>query len=183
MTRHKSLDRRNSLRTHAEGMVRKLRTPHKAKDDEALTHELLVHKVELEIQNEELRRAQLVIEEARDRYLDLYEFAPVAYLTLNAKGTIDSINMTGAMLLGMDRAKLVNRRFSAFVGDVDQDRWYRIFTSLLKSIVTYEKTHKVGLTVMRHDRSFFHAFLNCTVKKTPDAPPLLRIALMDISAD
>ena len=180
MSKQKNLERRNSLRAHAEAMVRDLSATDKTMLTEILTHELLVHKVELEMQNEELRRAQLVIEEARDRYIDLYEFAPVAYITLNAGGTINAINMTGALQLGMDRAKLINQRFSTFVSDTDKDRWYRLFISLMKPGTQQDYPQKTRLTMLRQDHSTFDAFLCCIVKETSDSPPLLRIALMDM---
>ena len=90
-----------------------------------LVHELQVHQIELEIQNEELRRAQAALEVSRDRYVDLYEFAPVGYLTLNADGFIAGINLAGATLLGEVRGALIKRRFARFVADESRDGWHR----------------------------------------------------------
>jgi PAS domain-containing protein len=66
-------------------------------------HELQVHQIELEMQNEELRRAQLTTEESRDRYADLYEFAPIGYFTLTRTGMVFEVNLTGAEMLGVER--------------------------------------------------------------------------------
>ncbi len=71
-----------------------------------LRHERRALQTELEMQNVDLRRAQLDIEESRNRYIDLYEFAPIGYLTLTRDGTISEVNLTGAALLGMARKKL-----------------------------------------------------------------------------
>jgi len=83
-----------------------------------LLHELQLQQIELEMQNEALRESQIALEKSRDRYLDLYEFAPIGYLTLTRDALIAEINLTGAALLGEDRNKLINRRFTAFVAPV-----------------------------------------------------------------
>src|SRR5687768_11329566 len=99
---------------------------------EELLHELQVHKLELEMQNEELRRAQLALEESRDRYMELYEFAPVGYLTLSGEALISEVNLTGAMLLGEDRKKMLQRRFSRYVAPEDRDRYHRLFVGVMQ---------------------------------------------------
>jgi PAS domain S-box-containing protein len=81
-------------------------------EPERLIHELQVHQVELEMQNRELREAQVVIEESRRRYADLYDFAPVGYCTLDPGGRIEEINLTGAALLGVVREQLLGRFFA-----------------------------------------------------------------------
>ncbi len=85
------------------------------KDIKALVHELQVHQVELEMQNEELRRVQEEIEESRIKYSDLYDFAPIGYFTFSQAGEIVEVNLTGASLLGIERKKLFHRPFPAFV--------------------------------------------------------------------
>lgn len=146
---------------------------------ELLMHELLVHKIELEMQNEELRRAHAVMEEARDRYADLYEFAPVGYITLNRKGMINEINLTGAALLGVDRTKLINQRFSMFIAQPDKDRWHREFMNLIEHAKGEQP--KFGLEMMRGDGSLFYGHLDCLRKETINAPPVLRIALTNLT--
>ncbi|HUX89930.1 MAG TPA: PAS domain-containing protein [Gallionellaceae bacterium] len=76
---------------------------------EVLLHELQVHQIELEMQNRQLREAQQELEETRDRYADLYDYAPVGYLTLDEKGTVLEINLTGAGMLGMERLNIVGK--------------------------------------------------------------------------
>ena len=174
------IERRKSLRAEAEAMVGSL-SPDKmtAQPAEILLHELLVHKVELEMQNEELRRAHTALEEARDRYIDLYEFAPVGYITINREGLISEINLTGSTLLGVDRTKLINRRFSQFVAPQDKDLWHRLFMNMMQH-PTGEK-QEFCLEMTRADGSLFYAHFDCLRRETLDTPPMLRVALTDIS--
>ncbi len=79
----------------------------------ALCHELEVHQIELEMQNEELRRVQAELAASEEKYRDLYEFAPVGYFTLESSGQIREANLAGASLLGAERALLVNNRFQS----------------------------------------------------------------------
>ena len=80
-----------------------------------LVHELRVHQVELEMQNEALREARLEAETGWARFQELYDFAPVGYFTLDAAGLILQVNFAGARLLGSERNTLMNRRFAQFL--------------------------------------------------------------------
>jgi PAS domain S-box-containing protein len=80
-------------------------------DLRALMHELKVHQIELEMQNEELFRSKGELEESRQKFRDLYDFAPVGYASLDADGTIWDMNLAGASLLGETRLNLVKKRF------------------------------------------------------------------------
>ena len=88
-----------------------------AHDTQRLVQELQIHQIELEIQNEQLEQARAETEAALERYTDLYEFAPSGYFTLDRDGTIRQVNLTGSALLGVDRSRLVNRRFGLFVAE------------------------------------------------------------------
>ena len=85
-----------------------------------LLQELQVHQIELEMQNEELQQAQVEIEAGLGKYTDLYDFAPTGYFTLADDGTILAVNLTGANLLGIERARLMNRRFGFLVSEKDR---------------------------------------------------------------
>jgi PAS domain S-box-containing protein len=107
------------LRRRAEELLRAktaedLPIPTEA-DSQRLLHELEVHRIELEMQNAELRQARDEAEKALDKYTDLYDFAPVAYFTFDRNGVIRAVNLTGAALLGVERARLIGRRFGQFV--------------------------------------------------------------------
>jgi len=95
-------------------------------------HELQVHQIELEMQNEELRRAQLLLDAARARYFDLYDLAPVAYFTLSDKGLIQEVNLTTLTLLAATKGELVARPLSPFILKEDQDRYYHYRKELLR---------------------------------------------------
>jgi PAS domain S-box-containing protein len=173
-------DRRLSLRADAESLVISLSPlPETAQPAEILLHELLVHKVELEMQNEELRRTHNTLTEARDRYIELYDFAPVGYVTISREGLITEINLTGSTMLGVERTKLVNRRFAKFIAPEDSDRWYRLFMN----IMTHAQCDKqeFGLMLKRAHGSIFHAQLDCLRRESSDAAPVLWVALTDIT--
>lgn len=144
--------------------------------DEML-HEFNVHQSELEARYEELGRAHIALEESHDRYLNLYEFASVGYLTVTREGLIDEINLTGATLLGVERNKLINRRFATLVVSKDSDRWQRIFMGEMQ----HEDGHNFELMLQRGDNSVFHAQLNCSWRLTANCAPIICITLTDIT--
>jgi len=120
------------LRRQAEERLDALSAAAPAPEELAVAvHELRVHQIELEMQNEELHRAQLELNAQRAEYLDLFDLAPVGYLTLSDKGIVGEANFTAARLLGVERRRLVRQPFSAFVFAADQDAYY-LHNGLLK---------------------------------------------------
>ncbi len=93
-------------------------------DLQSLVHELQVHQIELEMQNEELHRAQIELEESRSRYSDLYDFAPIGYFTFDKNGLIIEVNLTGANILGVERGFLINKPFSFYTDFGSRDVFY-----------------------------------------------------------
>ena len=89
-----------------------------------MIHELQVHQVELEMQNDQLRTGKLEIETSRERYFDLYDMSPLGYCTLNEAGIIIEINLTLANLLGIPRSQLLKKPFNNFIFQGDQDNYY-----------------------------------------------------------
>ncbi|MGJ0515861.1 MAG: PAS domain S-box protein [Methylomicrobium sp.] len=143
-----------------------------------LLHELRVHQIELEMQNEELRRAQQELEAARDRYADLYDFAPVGYFTITWGGVILECNLTGTNLLGVPRAKLINRLLAQFMGDEEKDRWHRFFCQVRQNA----EKQSCETLIRRSDGSSFHAHVDCLRVELDGELPIFRIALVDITA-
>ena len=131
-----------------------------------LLHELEVHQIELKMQNDELRLAQIAMEESRDRYADLYDFAPIGYLTLSSEGMISEINLTASDMLGVVRKKLLARRFSQFVVESDRERWYLHFSSVLK----HDQRQHCVLEFLREGGSPFHAKVY-SIRVAISAPP------------
>ncbi|HEX8978816.1 MAG TPA: EAL domain-containing protein, partial [Parasulfuritortus sp.] len=122
---------RGQLRSEAEARLAQRVPPSKPPlTAEELLHELRVHQIELEMQNEQLRLTQTALEESRDLYADLYEFAPVGYLALTGDGRVAHSNHVGAKLLGLARKDLLGRRFDQFVAPACAERWRRLFTDL-----------------------------------------------------
>ena len=101
-----------------------------AEESQRLVHELQVHQIELELQNEELQKARAELEAGLKRYSDLYDFAPMGYLTLDNDGAIQKVNLTGARLLGMERSRLVGVRFGVLVSS----EYRPIFNALFRQV-------------------------------------------------
>jgi PAS domain S-box-containing protein len=138
--------------------------------------QLQVRQIELEIQNEELRRAFQALEVAHDRYLSLYEFAPVGYVTVKADGTISEVNRAGEPLLGVDRALLRGNHFSAFIDPEDVETWHAAFRLALKA--RERQAAAVRLRRPNGGSSFTWVEL-VPVESGPD--PVVRVALADLT--
>lgn len=118
----------DDIRQHAEAIAAKMFKDPSDLSPEAgqqTLHELHVHQIELEMQNEELRRIQVELEASRARYFDLYDLAPVGYLTLNEQGMIREANLTLVDLLGLTRKEVVQRPLTHFILPADQDIFYQ----------------------------------------------------------
>lgn len=148
----------------------------KSRASKELLHEFQVQQSELEMRNEELRKAQKALEESRDRYIDLYDFSPNGYLTLTCDGLINEINLTGAALLGEQRNELVGRRFAPFVVPENGDLWNQHFLRA--------KNHSVKqsceLTLKRKNGSTLYAKLDSL--RMPASPSCsIRMVISDIT--
>ena len=163
----------------------------KEKTPEELVHELRVHRIELQIQNEELKEAQLALEASRDKYSDLYHFAPVGFFTFTRGGRIAEVNLTGAALLRIERQELLNRGFGHFVAPENLEQWERHLVSMYKS----EEKQSCDLALKREDGATFHARLDSIRLDLPTArlpdgqeqagvsggTPVIRTAVSDIT--
>ena len=124
-----------------------------------LIHELEVHKLELEIQNDELRHAWAIAEIASDRYTELYDFAPTGYGTLSSEGSILEINLHGSQLLGMERSRIKNVSFDFFVThDTKQ-----VFKRFLKKVFSSKVKESCEVTLLVTGNIVVYAQLSAIV--------------------
>jgi PAS domain S-box-containing protein len=148
---------------------------------EELLLELQVHQIELEMQNENLRQTQLALEELRDqlgrRYADLYEFAPVGYLTLSESGEIVEANLTATGLLGIERTRCLKHRFDFFVTNADRDLWQRQFMQ----VKLRGEESQFDMALSRADQSPCSVHVICRRMESETGPATLCLALTDIT--
>ena len=140
-------------------------------------HELRVHQIELEMQNEELRTAQAVTEAVRVRYFDLYDLAPVGYCTVSEKGLILEANLTAATLLNTARSALVTQPLTRLILKEDQDLFYRLHKQLLAT----GDAQECELRLVKPDGAFFWAHLTSTAAEAEDGAPVARMTFSDVS--
>ena len=144
----------------------------------ASIYELRTHQIELEIQNEELRTAQVELSAARDRYVDLYDYAPAGYLTLDENGLILEANLTVAEMLDRDRRRLLKQPFSNFIADEAKDTYYRYFRQLRQT----ESRQSSELMMRNHHGGMFFVRLDCRPHIDAEEAALrLRVSLTDIT--
>jgi PAS domain S-box-containing protein len=124
----------DNLRKKAEDMLNIRKYGRNSDVSEAdmlkLIHELEVHQIELELQNEELVEAISKVEMAEERYAELFDFAPLGYLSLATIGTIQNLNFAAARMLGKERSRFINNRFSDFISE----RTRPVFIQFLKKV-------------------------------------------------
>lgn len=145
---------------------------------QALIHELRVHQIELEMQNEELRRTQTELDESRSRFFDLYDMAPVGYCTINEHGLIVESNLTVCNLLGVTRSSLVKAPLSHFIVPEDRDAFFAHYHPLPTSKVT----NSYELRLRRSDGSTIWVQIVSNSAKSVKDEIWQRIVLTDITA-
>lgn len=143
-----------------------------------LLHELQVHQIELEIQNEELWRVQVELDAAREIYFELYDLAPVGYVVVNNLGLILNANFAAATLLGCSPGSLAKQPFFRFIFKADQD----VYFLLRKQLLFFERNSQAcELRMVKRDETVIWVQLSTTVVQDKDDAPVYRIALIDIT--
>jgi PAS domain S-box-containing protein len=142
-----------------------------------LIHELRVHQIELEMQNDELRQAQEILEESRSRYSDLYDFAPIGYLILDELGIIKEANLTAARLLAVERTRLIDRQLTHFLVTEDRGAFRRHLNLVLKG----RERQTVELRLKREDGKEIFILLESIFHQDTEGRSLVRTAFSDIT--
>ncbi len=140
--------------------------------------ELCIHQIELEVQNEELRESKEELHSTKKRYLDLYEFAPVGYCTLNEEGDIIQVNLTMAKLLAIPKSKLLGQSIKTCIYREDQDIWYLYCQKLIK-------THTIQaceLRMTKGDGTPFWVHLDISIQRDTHNEIIVHLTLGDISS-
>jgi PAS domain S-box-containing protein len=182
----KDMKKRKQDRSHAEELRRKAEermqwenplpemSPAEA---QKLIHELRVHQIELEMQNDELRQAHEILEESRSRYSDLYDFAPIGYLTLDELGIIREANLTAARQLQVERSRLIDRQFTHFMVTEDRGAFRRHLNLVLKG----REGQTSELRLKRKDGEEVFILLESVFYQDTEGSSLCRTAFTDIT--
>ncbi len=154
---------------------------------QTLLHDLEVHQIELEMQNDELRQAKDALDASRDRYADLYNMSPVGYCSVNEDGLVTQCNLTLATLLGVTRSVFERQPpFAKFIFRTDHDIWYRLRAQLLESALPQTGELRLRLSqgpaAIDADAQFVWVQLTATVAQDDAGRQLLHIAVTDIGA-
>jgi PAS domain S-box-containing protein len=171
-----------TLRRQAEQKLRAqplpTEPPMSESDARALVHELQVHQIELELQNDELLRTQTEAQQAAEKYTELFDFAPIAYFVLDARGLIREVNLAGATLLGLDRCRVTGQPFEQYL--VQDCRM--AFSAFCGSVQSGVGRRAFEVRLLRHDRGLCDVLVAATpARDISGAGPGCRLAVADIS--
>lgn len=148
-----------------------------SRDVLGLLQELHLYRVELEVQNQDLREAQARLAESRDRYADLYDNAPTGYLTISEKGTVTDANRTALLWLGSEKAALIGRRLPHFASTADADKWYLWRRALMRD----RAAPPIEIALRRDDDSPLYLQVDGLVRRDAAGRQIGRVALTDIT--
>jgi PAS domain S-box-containing protein len=177
MTRKSKRPEESDLRRRATALLgpRIVDTNGGTRHDPKMRQEIEIHRVELELQNEELRAARTELEAGLDRYTQLFDFAPIGYATLDEDGTIHEINHVGAALLFENRSRLIGRRFVSVVSPPHRPSFDELFRTVLES--DRRETRELELVTLSEERPT----VRFTAASLAGAKPTVLVAFEDIS--
>jgi PAS domain S-box-containing protein len=174
----RTLHERAEAQLQAEGEDLLERGGWSSEETRELLHDLHTNQIELELQNEELERSQEELVEACDRYADLYDSAPVGYVTIGKRNAIIEANLTVATMLGVEKGSLKKQRLTTFIVDEDQDTFYLYRKQLLKT----GKPKTCEVRMVKKDADLFWVQMDGVPVENGSAEHAqLRLAISDVT--
>ena len=172
--------KKKKLRLEAEAKLRKMshsKLELNMEKTRTLVHELEVHQIELEMQNQELREVQQRLEEVRDGYSDLFDFAPIGYLILDEKGVIENINLTACKMMGLDRSLIKGKPFSAYMSPKESDTFFLKFREALQSGIF----KSFELLIKQSNHGEFNSLIHGSVTENREGKVICRLSMQDVT--
>ena len=143
-----------------------------------LVHLLQVHQIELEHQNQELRIAQAELEVSRNKYVDLFDFSPIPYFTLDPDGLIREVNLSASKMFEIDRKKLIGKHFITYISLDERDIFHSFINTVFKSPVK----HSCKLNVMNKNKHLFYVQLDgLIIEDSLDSVQQCQVGLIDLT--
>jgi len=147
-------------------------------DVKRLVELLRIHQIELEHQNQELRITQEELEVSRNKYVNLFDFSPIPYFTLDLNGIIKEVNLNAAKMLGLERSKLIDKRFIAYVTLESRD----IYNSFIKNVFNSLVKHSCELDLFNKDKQIFRVLLEgLEFDNAPESDQMCQVALINLT--
>jgi diguanylate cyclase (GGDEF)-like protein/PAS domain S-box-containing protein len=182
--RHKLVSSSEELRKQAESVIKNKNHVSRgnmgimfSEEIEKILHELQVHQVELEMQNDELRMKQMELDTARARYFDIYNLAPVSYCTLSRSSMIIEANKTAGEMFGTSREQMVEQPFFHFILKEDQDVYYLSWKKLLET----GNPQECEIRMLRHDSEIIWVQIVANLALNEDGESVFRVVMQDIT--
>jgi diguanylate cyclase (GGDEF)-like protein/PAS domain S-box-containing protein len=182
--RHKLVSSSEELRKQAESIIKNKNQVSRgnmgimfSEEIEKILHELQVHQIELEMQNDELRVKQMKLDAARARYFDIYNLAPVGYCTLSRSSMIIEANKTAGEMFGNSRAEMVGQPFFRFILKEDQDVYYLSWKKLLET----SNPQECEIQMLRHDSEIIWVQIVANLALNEDGESVFRVVMQDIT--
>src|SRR3989304_7820924 len=180
MKRTKKEPGKTIIKKAAKKIKPKIKKPavKKIERTERLIQLLQVHQIELEHQNQELKIAQEELEVSRSKYVNLFDFSPIPYFTMDPDGVIEEVNLSASKMIGLERKKLIGRKITTYIPTDARE----VFLSFMKDVFRYTEKQSCHLTVMNNDKSVLQVLLE-GIKLEDTLEPGLKcqVALIDLT--
>jgi PAS domain S-box-containing protein len=142
-----------------------------------ILHELQVHQIELELQNDELRHTQAELKDTQKKYFDLFNFAPIGYFTLNGNGVIAEVNLAGAELLGKERSRLIGKPLQVYLNPKSRPQFFQLFDTVFK----YRGSQTGELTMRPKNGPEIFVQVKAQAAQESDGTGYCRLVMTDIT--